>query len=404
MPWVKCMDKYMILKQYFGFQEFKYPQDKIIDEILDGKEVIGLLPTGFGKSLIYQVLAIMGKGVSIIISPLISLMEDQLLSLKKRKIPAAVLNSNQSYEEQEKIYRELITRKYKLLYISPERLRNDRFLACIEKCEVSMLVVDEAHTILWADSFREAFQDIGKFLSLLPIRPNVLALTATATHSTLSKIEEYLHLVNPKVIEAPIDRKNLIYRVYEVKHKRSFLINIIQKYLDKKGIIYCLTRKRVEELYSFLKEEGIHCTYYHGGLDAKVKKQNQTLFTDGDVNWLVCTNAFGMGIDIPNIRIVLAFEMPQSLEDLVQQMGRAARDGGYGEGIVLFSFSDIKTIDYFISQQKDSRVRKTNQRKKDKLIDYCLTKQCRHSFIGAYFHQSIPLCKNKCDNCLKKSR
>ncbi|MDE5547353.1 MAG: ATP-dependent DNA helicase [Anaeroplasmataceae bacterium] len=396
------MDKYSVLKKYFGYEKFKYPQDKIIDLVLNDREVIGLLPTGFGKSIIFQVLALMLDGVSLVISPLIALMEDQVKTLKKKGILATVFNSNLSYEEQLVIYSNI--KKYKLIYVSPERLENTYFLKHLKEIKVSMVVVDEAHTILWAEGFREAFGKIHTFIECLERRPKLLALTATATHSTVQKIKTYLNLENPVVVEVPMDRPNLFYKVVSLDNKINYLIRYLKSHKNDRGIIYCLTRKKTEELHHQLLELGFPNAYYHGGVEIELKKKNQEAFTNGNQKLMICTNAYGMGIDIPNIRFVIEYDLPQSLEDLVQQMGRASRDGNYGEGIVFFSFKDIDIVKYFINQQEDSVIRKQNQKKLDALVEYCLTKKCRHRYISSYFGQKEENCKGACDNCIKKSR
>ncbi|MCM1557185.1 MAG: RecQ family ATP-dependent DNA helicase [Anaeroplasma bactoclasticum] len=396
------MDKYSVLKNCFGYDSFKYPQDKIIDMVMAGKEVIGLLPTGFGKSIIFQVLAFMQEGVSIIISPLIALMEDQVNALKKKGILAAFLNSNLSYEEQFMIYQNTSKNKYKLIYVSPERLENQNFLSSIKKVNISMIVVDEAHTILWAEGFRAAFGNIYSFIEKQQTRPKILALTATATNFTTQKIKDYLHLRDSIVIDVPMDRPNLFYRVVSIENKLPFLLKYLSMHNNEKGIIYCLTRREVEALHNKLLNLNYQNVYYHGGLDVESKIKNQELFTLGQSRLMICTNAFGMGIDIPDIRFVIEYNLPQSLEDLTQQMGRASRDGGYGEGIVLFSFKDIDTVKYFIEQQEKKTIRKEHQKKLDALVDYCLTKKCRHSFICSYFGQKVHSCKGGCDNCKKK--
>lgn len=396
------MDQYTILKEYFGYDQFKYPQDEIIQMVLNGHEVIGLLPTGFGKSIIFQVLALLLDGVSIIISPLIALMEDQVNKLKKKGIKAEVLNSNLSFEEQDKINSKLY--QYKMLYVSPERLANLQFLKNIEKVKISMIVVDEAHTILWADGFRSAFRNIHTFIKNLPIRPRILALTATATSRTVQIIKEYLHMHCPILVEVPMDRPNLFYKVVQIENKLSYLIKYLNIHKQSRGIIYCLTRKTVENLHQKLVSLGYLNSFYHGGLDIEVKSKNQELFTNRDCNLMICTNAFGMGIDIPDIRFVIEYDLPQSLEDLVQQLGRASRDGAYGEGVVFFSFKDLDTISYFIEQQKEPKIRKQYQKNLDGLVDYCLTSQCRHQFISSYFGFKKKKCRCRCDNCLKKSR
>lgn len=398
------MDKYYILKKYFGYARFKYPQDVIIDSIDQGTEVIGILPTGFGKSIIYQVLALMQTGISIIISPLIALMEDQIRGLKTKGIEAAMIHSNLSFEQQQRIYQELMRGKYKILYISPERLKNKDFQKSISNLMISMLVVDEAHTLLWAEGFREAYGRIEQFIQKLKKRPKILAVTATATPQTIKKITHYLNLNHPMVIEIPMDRPNLFYKVIHTKNKVKELQKYLKLHSSKKGILYCLTRKSVKELHQKLQELNFFNAYYHGGMTLEQKQENQKNFTNGIFPIMVCTNAFGMGIDLPDIRYVIEVEPPQSIEDLVQHLGRAARDGGYGEGIVLFSFDDIKKITYFLEQFKDLSSYQENKRKADALVDYCLSKRCRHQLISAYFNQSSGTCKGFCDNCKKKSR
>lgn len=395
------LNKFEVLKTYFGYDNFKTPQDKIIDAIDCGQEVIGILPTGFGKSLIFQVLALMQEGVSLIISPLIALMEDQVQALHKKNIPAVVLNSNLSYEEQKLIYQRISRNQYKMIYVSPERLQNALFLKHMEKINISMMVVDEAHTLLWAEGFRAAFGTIYSFIEGLKNRPKLFALTATATHNTVLKIKNYLHLQNPRVIEISMDRPNLFYKVISVKNKLSHLLAYLRQHPKNRGIIYCLTRRGVEELHQQLESLQYPNAYYHGGLPQTIKNKEQESFANGLKKLMVCTNAFGMGIDIPDIRFVVEYDLPQSLEDLVQQMGRAARDGGYGEGIVLFSFQDLDKVKYFIEQQDNRTLKRQNQKKLDALVDYCLTKRCRHSYISSYFGQSLPACINGCDNCKK---
>ncbi|MDE7213456.1 MAG: RecQ family ATP-dependent DNA helicase, partial [Anaeroplasmataceae bacterium] len=274
-------DKNSVLKEYFGYDHFKYPQDKIIDMVMEGKEVIGLLPTGFGKSIIFQVLAYLLDGISVIISPLIALMEDQVNTLKRKGIDAVFLNSNLSFDRQKELYYEISKNKYKLIYVSPERLENSQFLSCMEKLKISMIVVDEAHTILWAEGFRLAFGQIYAFIEKQKIRPRLLALTATATDQTTQKIKEYLHLQNCLVIEVPMDRANLFYKVISKEDKLSYLLKYLSKHSKEKGIIYCLTRKEVEALHSKLTLLNYSNTYYHGGLDIEIKKSNQEQFTQG---------------------------------------------------------------------------------------------------------------------------
>lgn len=396
------MDK--LLKKYFGYDHFKEPQEKIIKEVLMGHDVIGLLPTGYGKSITFQIPALLLEGITIVITPLIALMEDQVGALKKKEIPAEFLNSSQTELEQAAIYQLIQKNKLKLLYVSPERLLNRKFKEMIFKIQISLVVIDEAHTILWAEDFRKAYANIRDFIENITPAPKKMALTATAPPLTVKKIVHYLGFQNPKIIEAAVDRTNLFYKVVVTKNKLAKLISYIKNKKNVKGIIYCLTRLETEKLSRILKSKGIDNRIYHGGLDSKLKSQHYQEFKDGLCTLMICTNAFGMGIDIPDIRYVINYELPQSIEDLVQQMGRASRDGAYGEGIVFFDFKDIKTIRYFIQRMEDKTVRKEQTKKLSLMMEYCLSKQCRHQLISRYFGQKIKKCKCTCDNCKKWSR
>lgn len=395
------MNKDEILKKYFGYNSFKYPQDIIIDYVNDNNDVIGILPTGFGKSIIFQVLALLQEGISIIISPLIALMEDQKRTLISNNIEAAVLNSTQTKEEQEAIYNKIKKGKYKILYIAPERLESIKFKELINTIDIAMVAIDEAHTLLWGESFRESFNNIGVFINSLKKRPKLLALTATATSNTIEKIKKLLNLDNPIIIELPIDRKNIVYKVFHTDKKEKVLFKYLSSQKGFKGIIYCLTIKNTEKLYSLLKNK-YNVAYYHGKLDSKIKLEQQNLFKGSDCNIMISTNAYGMGIDISNIRYIVEYEIPLSIEDLVQQLGRAGRDGNVSEAIVLFSFSDVYKGRYFINKISDNIIRREAIEKLDYLIDYCLTKKCRHQFLSKYFNQKINKCECMCDNCKKK--
>ncbi len=397
------MDKKDILKNKFGYLEFRYPQEEIIDSILKHQDTIGVLPTGFGKSVTFQIPALLLDGLTIVISPLIALMEDQVRNLAKREIPAAYWHADLSIVEQETLLYRLKKNQVKLLYVSPERLQNKFFINKILELTIAFIVVDEAHTILWAEGFREAFAHIADFIKRLPKRPPILALTATATDSTLKKIICSLELKNSQQFFLNMDRPNLFYRVYQPRDKLTFLIQYLKEHVEQKGIIYCLTRKKVVELKQQLLQKGIDCAYYHGGLDSEEKKKQQNLFVTGKVFLMVCTNAFGMGIDIPDIRFVMEYQVPASLEDLAQQLGRAARDGGTAEGVVLFSFADLAVSNYFIAQGS-AQFRKENVRKLDFVVDYCLSKKCRHQVLASYFGFQISKCQNYCDNCQKNGK
>lgn len=398
------LDKYTILKKYFGYESFRYPQEDIIDTVLSGQDTIAILPTGFGKSITFQIPALMLEGMTVVISPLIALMEDQKKHLVEKGITAEVIHSNMSLIQQDQVISKIHQKKIKLLYVSPERLENVFFRKELSNIFVNLIVVDEAHTILWAESFRKAFAHISDFIKLYDVRPKVMAVTATATQATLGKIKSYLDLNEPKVIGIGMDRPNLFYGVESPKNKLDFIIRYLKRHLNEKGIVYCLTRRKVEDLQKSLKKVGISSVIYHGGLNADIKYLQQELFTSGIEKLMICTNAFGMGIDVPDIRFVLHFELPSSIEDLVQQMGRAARDGKTAEGIVLFSFSDIHINEYFIQSfvgPNKIQIQKEQQKKLDQVVDFCLSKICRHQLLANYFGQKISSCKTMCDNCKK---
>lgn len=396
------MDKNAILQKYFGFSEFKYPQDIMIDSVLSGNDTIGLFPTGFGKSVIYQVSALMLSGVTLVISPLIALMEDQVKHLKEKKIAACSIHSDLPIPIQKRIYKQLKENKIKLLYLSPERLNNVFFLDNITNIDIDLVAIDEAHTILWAEGFRDAFASIGSFIEKLQKRPKILALTATATNKTIEKIKYYLKLSNPSLITLGMDRPNIFYQVVQPSDKMKFLHAYLKKHASEKGIIYCLTRKKVEQLSLELKRLGFKNTYYHGGLDRDLKLLNTELFTNHIASIMICTSAYGMGIDIPNIRYVIQYELPASLEDLAQQMGRAARDGQYAEGIVLFSFKDLEIHQHLIhSANLKFKDYMEKEHQLNQVVDYCLTKTCRHQFLAQNFNQSLKSCCHFCDNCVK---
>ncbi|MDE5715526.1 MAG: RecQ family ATP-dependent DNA helicase [Anaeroplasmataceae bacterium] len=393
------MNEYDILKHHFGYSEFRYPQKEIIDSILKRQDTIAILPTGGGKSITYQVPALLLDGITIIVTPLISLMEDQVLSLKKRGISAEYINSNLSFEEQKNLCLKLCMGKLKLLYLSPERLKSKLFLHYIHKTVVSLIAIDEAHTISWADSFRREYGHIKDFIASISIRPTILAVTATATPQTIELIQTSLSLEHPIVFSKSVDRKELFYQVIKIENKIRFIKQYLKQHIEQKGIIYCLTRRSVENLSKVLFSLGIKNYIYHGGLDTNIKDENQEKFKQEESGVMIATNAFGMGIDISNIRYVINYEIPSSIEDLVQQMGRASRDGKGGDGIVLFSFKDIQTIHYFIENLETETAKKNHKKQLKKVIEYCTMHKCRHQFISSYFKQNIEKCKNKCDNC-----
>lgn len=400
------MNKYDILKKYYGYSEFKYPQEQIIDSVLSKQDTIAILPTGYGKSLTFQIPALIFEGITIIISPLISLMEDQVKNLNNKGIKAFYINANLDYITQVNIMEKLKKKSTKILYVSPERLENIGFLKFIVNLDVSLIVLDEAHTILWGESFREAFVKISNFVKKISSRPPILAVTATATNSTISKIKGYLDISQANIFQINMDRKNIYFDVVCTEDKFLCLVQYLKNILSNKVIIYCLTVKRVEDLSQKLKEVGISNLIYHGQLNSQQKYVNQHAFSNGEINLIICTNAFGMGIDIPDIRYVINYEIPASLEDLVQQIGRAGRDNINSYGLTLFSFKDLAIVKHFISSinTKDKEIIKNQYLKLNKVVDYCLTKKCRHQYISSYFGYKISKCYNMCNNCKKGSK
>ena len=404
------MKKYEVLKKYYGYEYLKKEQEEIIDKVLSKKNTIGLLPTGFGKSLTFQIPALIFEGLTIVITPLISLMYDQVESLKKKNICARYINSTQTKEEQDKIYYELISNKVKLLYVSAERLESNYFLSQIKKIKIDFLVIDEAHTLLWSEDFRISLGHIPNFIKYLGYHPTILALTATATNKTLEKIINLVKLNNPKIIECSCDRENIYYRIIRTNQKDEELLNILVSHKGQRGIIYTLTIKTAKKLYIKLKDLGFSVGIYHGSLSKEEKNNMQALYSKRLIDFIVCTSSFGMGVDYPDVRFVVEYDIPQSVEDFVQQTGRGSRDGKYAEGIVLFSLDDIKTANYFIENIRNNEktnkeldlIKKDRFKKLDSMIELCLTRKCIHQYICNYFNQSHNGRCNMCYNCKKK--
>lgn len=398
-----------IITEYFGYS-LKKEQREIIELIMNGIDTIGLLPTGFGKSVTYQIPALLFDGVTLVVSPLIALMQDQVSSLKEKGIKAEYINSLQTKEEQEIIYNKLINNKIKLLYVSAERLKSKRFIETITKLNISLFVCDEAHTLLWSEDFREALGEIPNFLRLLSKRPKMLALTATATTSTITKIINLLDLNNPQIIKGNCDRLNIFYRNIKTTNKDKELLNYLSTKRNIHGLIYCLTIKNCDYVYSLLKSNNYNVALYYGTMDSSLKKKTQIKYKNHEIDIIIATNAFGMGIDVPDIRFVILYDLPQSLEDYLQQTGRASRDNEYAEGVLLFNIKDIDTISHFIENinQNDKTIKELKQIKNDrynklnKMINFSLSKKCLHQQISEYF--GIPH-KGKCmmcSNCIKK--
>ena len=399
------------LKQYFGYDSLRTGQEELINGILAGHDVLGIMPTGAGKSLCYQLPALMLKGITLVISPLISLMSDQVKALNQAGVHAAYINSSLTENQIGMALSYASQGRYKIIYVAPERLNTPRFLDFACNADISMLTVDEAHCISqWGQDFRPSYLEIAGFLTRLPRRPIVSAFTATATERVKNDIVASLGLNNPVTMVTGFDRPNLFFRVVTRKggsQKDNSIINYVKKHEDESGIIYCATKKNVDKLYTLLNEQGISAGRYHAGLSNDERKQNQEDFTYDRIRVMVATNAFGMGIDKSNVRYVLHYNMPQSLEYYYQEAGRAGRDGEEAECVLFFSKQDIM-INKFLLQNKASAgdvasdMQKTanDQRKLQQMINYCETDKCLREFILSYFGDATPCICNKCSNCV----
>ena len=339
------MEKYKILKKYFGYDTFRSGQEELIDRILAGQDVLGIMPTGAGKSICYQVPALLMPGITIVISPLISLMKDQVRALNEAGIHAAYINSSLTESQIEKAMYLATQGRYKIIYVAPERLLSGLFMEFLNHVSISMVTVDEAHCISqWGQDFRPSYLNIVHMIAGMKIRPVVSAFTATATEEVKNDIQCVLGLQNPRVLVTGFNRENLYFEVRQGRQKDSELVRYVKEHKKESGIIYCATRKNVEEVHKLLVQEGIEATRYHAGLSGNERKQNQDQFIFDEKPVMVATNAFGMGIDKPDVRIVLHLDLPDSPEAYFQEAGRAGRDGEKAYAVILYSKSDKTTL------------------------------------------------------------
>ena len=394
------MDKYDILRKYFGYADFREGQEILIDSIMEGQDVLGIMPTGAGKSICYQVPALLLSGITLVISPLISLMKDQVQALNQAGIHAAYINSSLSEAQISKALRLAAFGQYKIIYVAPERLETYEFLQFAEKVNISMVTVDEAHCISqWGQDFRPSYLKIVQFIRQLKIRPVISAFTATATENVKEDIVCVLGLSEPRVLVTGFDRQNLYFAVESTRRKDNYVISYIQEHMSESGIIYCATRKNVDTLYEKLNSEGIAVTKYHAGLSGEERKVNQESFIYDTSLVMIATNAFGMGIDKSNVRFVIHAQVPGSLEAYYQEAGRAGRDGLPSEAILFYKDADLQVQRFFIdNSQADEQHREFDYQKLQALTRYANTEECLQRFLVQYFGQDCPDCQ-KCTNC-----
>lgn len=387
------------LKKYYGYTSFRAGQDKILNSILEGRDTLGIMPTGGGKSICFQIPALLFSGLTLVISPLISLMKDQVDALNGVGIPATFINSSLEQWEVEERITAARRGRYKLLYVAPERLESGRFRALFNTMEISLLAIDEAHCVSqWGHDFRPSYRDIRPFIDELPKRPVVTAFTATATEEVTRDIVSLLSLQNAGVYITGFNRENLSFSVFRGEDKQDFLLKYLAGNKDQAGIIYAATRKEVDRLDDFLHKKGYAVGKYHAGLSDADRIRNQEAFLYDDIRIMVATNAFGMGIDKSNVRYVIHYNMPKNMEAYYQEAGRAGRDGDPGECILLFGPQDVLLQKFLIEQTVSSPERKTNEYKKlQTMTEYCHTPRCLRKYILAYFgEENIP---EKCGNC-----
>lgn len=401
--------KESILQRVFGYSAFRGGQEALIDAQLQGRDAFGIMPTGGGKSLCYQIPALLLEGVTLVISPLISLMRDQVMALKNAGVAAAYINSSLTPAQIRLVYRNIQSGMYKIIYVAPERLLTDGFLEAIQARKVSLVTVDEAHCISqWGQDFRPSYLKIVDFLNILTPRPVVSAFTATATETVRQDIAQILQLRNPLRVVTGFDRPNLRFEVRRPKQKLPALIDLVQQRRDKAGIVYCATRKAVEEVCENLQLNGIAATRYHAGLPDEERRDNQEDFLYDRKTVMVATNAFGMGIDKSNVSYVIHYNMPQSLESYYQEAGRAGRDGAEAECILLYAPGDVQTAKYLIqhpalsgelSQEELEQKQRLDLERLDVMVNYCKTQECLRGYILDYFGQEHESFCGNCSNC-----
>ena len=398
-PVVTKQQALRMLETYFGYTSFRPAQEAPIASLLRNEDVIGIMPTGAGKSICFQIPALCKAGLTIVFSPLISLMKDQVDGLLVQNIPAALINSTLTQVEFNKTMYEVRSGKIKLLYIAPERLGSNFFCNVLRAFPIPQVLVDEAHCISeWGHDFRPSYRLIGEWLNSLPKRPIVGAFTATATKYVENDIKKLLGLDNANVYVTGFDRPNLSFSVIRTPKRMDYVVHYVRQHANENGIIYCATRKDVDRVYENLTRAGIKVGHYHGGLSDEVRREMQNAYADDKLQVMVATNAFGMGIDKSNVRYVLHYQMPRNMESYYQEAGRAGRDGAPAECILLYSGQDVQVHKYLIEQSIETPERQEVElRKLQSMIDYCFCSNCLRKYMLNYFGESTVW--TSCDNC-----
>ena len=398
-PVVTKQQALRMLETYFGYTSFRPAQEAPIASLLRNEDVIGIMPTGAGKSICFQIPALCKAGLTIVFSPLISLMKDQVDGLLVQNIPAALINSTLTQAEFNKTMFEVRSGKIKLLYIAPERLGSNFFCNVLRALPIAQVIVDEAHCISeWGHDFRPSYRLIGEWLNSLPKRPIVGAFTATATKYVENDIKKLLGLDTANVYVTGFDRPNLSFSVIRTPKRMDYVVHYVRQHANENGIIYCATRKDVDRVYENLTRAGVKVGHYHGGLSDEVRREMQNAYADDKLQVMVATNAFGMGIDKSNVRYVLHYQMPRNMESYYQEAGRAGRDGAPAECILLYSGQDVQVHKYLIEQSIETPERQEVElRKLQSMIDYCFCSNCLRKYMLNYFGESTVW--TTCDNC-----
>ena len=404
------MDKYEALRTYFGHDVFRPGQEALIDGLLAGRDALGIMPTGGGKSLCYQIPALLDRGPALVISPLISLMKDQVMALKSQGAAAAYLNSSLDLRQQDLVLERWGRGAYRILYVAPERLSTDAFLSAMTRRPPGLMAVDEAHCISqWGQDFRPSYLQIADFLDRLPARPPVGAFTATATRAVREDILRILALRDPVQVVTGFDRPNLFFDVQRHGDKDAALLRLVKERADRSGVVYCATRAAVEAVCRLLQSQGVAAVRYHAGLSDEERRESQDAFQYDRAAVMVATNAFGMGIDKSNVSFVIHYNMPKSLEAYYQEAGRAGRDGAPADCILLYAPKDVQTALFLIenggendllSPEERQTVIRQDRRRLGAMTDYCKTTRCYRGHILGYFGQEHGMSCGNCGNCL----